>query len=285
MIVTKIFDTGKTGPKVVFFGAIHGNECCGSLAIQQIIEDLELHRLNLIRGSVLFVPICNEQAYSEKTRFIDEDLNRIFKKTDKPESYEQTLTNELTTFIDQSDVLLDIHSMQAEGPVNIFVDFPTIENRKFAKALGVPYAILGWPKLYAQKGQVLISYDTMAYANKMNKIGILLECGQHNDSKAVKIAYEVIMKTLAYFRVTSDTGDKLVTNTDMKEIFMTDLFIKNAESDHFVSQWKHLDKISVGQVIAERETGEKIFADYDCVMILPKVKSLVGKEWFYLGKM
>ena len=284
MIFNKLFDTGKTGPKIVFFGAIHGNEYCGSLAIKKIIGDLESSSLNLIYGSVLFVPICNQEAQSKNVRFIDEDLNRIFRKTDTPKSHEEVLANELTTFIDQSDILLDIHSMQAEGPVNIFVDFPTIENRKFAKALGAPYAILGWPELYTNKGQGLVSYDTTAYTNKVGKIGILIECGQHSDPKAVDVAYDAIIRTLADFNVISDIGNKSVVNIDMKEITMTDLFIKNAEGDHFVSEWKHLDKVSVGQVIAERETGEKILANYDCVMVLPKLKGLVGREWFYLGK-
>lgn len=284
MVITKTFNTGKTGPKIVFFGAIHGNEHCGSLAIKKMIDDLESNKLNLIHGSVLFVPICNQEAQSKNIRFIDEDLNRIFQKTDRPQSHEQILANELTTFIDQSDVLLDIHSMQAEGPVNIFVDFPTIENRKFAKALGAPYTILGWPELYATKGQGLVSCDTTAYANKVGKIGILIECGQHNDPKAVDVAYKAIVGTLTHFKIISNAKNKSVVDIDMKEIIMTDLFIKNAEGDHFVSEWKHLDKISVGQVIAERESGEKILAEYDCVMVLPKLKGLVGKEWFYLGK-
>lgn len=284
MVITKTFSTEKIGPKIVFFGAIHGNEYCGSLAIKKIIGELESDRLNLIRGSVLFVPICNQEAQSRNIRFIDEDLNRIFQKTGTPKSHEQILANELTTFIDQSDILLDIHSMQAAGPVNIFVDFPTIENRKFAKALGAPYAILGWPELYANKGQGLVAYDTTAYANKIGKIGILIECGQHGDSKAVEVAYEAIMRTLIHFKVISNVESNPIKDIDMKEILMTDLFIKNADGDHFVSEWKHLDKISVGQVIAEREAGEKILADYDCVMVLPKLKGLVGKEWFYLGK-
>jgi len=65
---------------------------------------------------------------------------------------------------------------------------------------------------------------------------------------------------------------------------MTDLFIKNAEGDSFNKEFKHLDNLKAGEVIAIRQSGEKIAADADCVMVLPKMKSDVGKEWFYLGK-
>lgn len=282
MIQHKKFDTGRPGPRVLFFGAIHGNERCGPGAIETVIKELESGKLSLSSGSACFVPICNTEAYERNTRFIEEDLNRVFRKHETPRTHEQRLAHELTSYIDESDIFLDIHSMQAAGPVNLFIDFPTEENRSFARVFNAPYAILGWPKLYAETGVSLLSGDTTEYAHKKGKVGLLIECGQHEDPEATAVAYRAIYATLAYAKlIAAREAERPIQ--PMKEITMTELFVKHAEGDRFSRIYTHLDPIAAGEVIAIRETGEEIRAAQDSIMILPKLKGPVGKEWFYLG--
>ena len=66
------------GPRVIFLGAVHGNEACGTTAIRRAIATLQSGELTLLQGCVTFVPICNPRAYAENTRFIDRNLNRHF---------------------------------------------------------------------------------------------------------------------------------------------------------------------------------------------------------------
>jgi len=284
MISPHTFSSGTPGPHILFLGAIHGNETCGPEAIQQIIEELGSGHIKLLSGLVTFVPISNKEAYEKKVRYIDEDLNRVFQKNASPQTHEQRIANELTSLVDKCDVMLDIHSTLAGGPVNIFIDFLTDDNRDFAKALNAQYAILGWPSLYEKSGQQLLSSDTTVYANKIGKTCLLIECGQHEDPGAVPVAYQAIIDTLAHFKLIADTAGSPAKGTAMKEITMTELFVKNAEGDHFTHEFKHLDKIATGEVIATRETGEEIVAKSNGVMVLPKLNGQVGKEWFYLGQ-
>src|SRR3989338_1050916 len=88
------------GPRILFFGGIHGNEPCGPRAIKNAIALFENGDIRLKRGSVHFVPIANPRAYRDKKRYIDEDLNRIFRKTEHPRSYEAHLANTLCDIAD-----------------------------------------------------------------------------------------------------------------------------------------------------------------------------------------
>jgi predicted deacylase len=44
------------GPKLIVMGATHGNEKCGTQAIQRIMADIDGGSLHVSRGSVTFVP-------------------------------------------------------------------------------------------------------------------------------------------------------------------------------------------------------------------------------------
>src|SRR5689334_11572446 len=112
------FNGPENGPKVLVFGAIHGDEHCGPVAIGKIMERIRAGSLVIQRGAVTFVPVCNPRAYKDKERAHKENLNRIFKKTEHPESYEAELANELCTLVDEHDAMLDIHSSFVPAPSN-----------------------------------------------------------------------------------------------------------------------------------------------------------------------
>ncbi len=272
-----IFDSGKEGKKILFFGAIHGNETCGTEAIKRVIEDLETGNLKLFNGSVYFVPVANEEAYEKNVRMTEENLNRMFQKTHTPQTYEQRRANELSELIDACDVFLDIHSFHTEGKPTVFLDFPTRENRNWARTLGTEYAILGWNDLF--DASEVQSYDTTRYAHEHGKIGLLIECGNHTDPASVEVAYRAILSTLLYFGLLSESDPY----SPFTEITMTNLYLKEKERDHFFGDWKHLDKVHENELIAVRENGDAIYASSDGVMILPNKNASVGKEWFYLG--
>src|SRR5699024_4740126 len=77
-----IYDEGNPGPLIFMIGGIHGNEQAGVLALEYLIKMLEVEpvtnekfvfsgRLVALRG--------NLQALQKKTRFVDRDLNRMFR--------------------------------------------------------------------------------------------------------------------------------------------------------------------------------------------------------------
>ena len=66
----------KAGPKLLVFGAVHGNETCGPNAIARVIEDCRAGRVSIQRGEVTFLPVANPKAYRQNTREGDRNLNR-----------------------------------------------------------------------------------------------------------------------------------------------------------------------------------------------------------------
>ncbi len=51
------------GPRLIVTGAVHGNETCGTRAIERVIDELARGELRIVRGQVTFVPVCNPLAY------------------------------------------------------------------------------------------------------------------------------------------------------------------------------------------------------------------------------
>ena len=58
----------QAGPRVIIMGATHGNETCGTVAIRRVMEEIDSGRLQIVAGSVTFVPIVNPKAYEQVTR-------------------------------------------------------------------------------------------------------------------------------------------------------------------------------------------------------------------------
>ncbi len=277
------FKSETSGTSLVIFGAIHGNEPAGTAAIRNICQKFDSGELKLTKGQVTFIPVANPKAYSENTRFIEEDLNRVFKDTEDPQSYEQTLANELGRYIKESDAFLDIHTTSAPGPTCVFIDFPTLENTAFAEAMGMEYAITGWPSVYAHNPNGLDSYDTTRYAYEHGKIGIIIECGQHEESNAVLIAERSIVRALAHFEMIDPTLITPISVIRQKTVAMERIIYKEHENDVLTKEWKHLEEVEAGTNIAIRENGDTLVAEKELVLLLPKHSAKAGQEWFYTG--
>ena len=59
------------GTRLIVLGAVHGNETCGTQAIRRVIAEIESGQLNIVAGSVTFVPVTNPLAYARNQRMGD----------------------------------------------------------------------------------------------------------------------------------------------------------------------------------------------------------------------
>lgn len=280
-IETYTFDSGKSGKKLLVFGSIHGDEVCGPSGIRAVLEDFKSGALIASSGSVTFVPICNAEAYSKGERCLDADLNRVFVKTEHPDTKEARLANELCTLVDEADVLLDLHSSSALGPVNAFIDYPTQENSAFVAALGAEFEILGWPNVYADSKTVLPSHTTEQYAHEAGKIGTTFECGQHQDPTSVHIAKRTILRALTYLHIIETELEPLPAAV---RVTMTSVVVCEDDADALLGEWKHLQKVPEGTCIARRASGEEICVEVPSIVVFPFKNAVKGDEWFYLGQ-
>lgn len=275
------FTSGTPGIRLVVFGAIHGNEPCGPRAMERIAARIGNGDIVLRSGSLLLVPGANPEAFARRVRQTEENLNRVFRKTSTPQSYEARVANELCALLDsEADILVDIHSTSAPGPMSVFTDYPTEKNLTLAKAIGPEYVILDWPIVYANNPHGLSSSCTSDYAQEIGIPSATVECGQHEESAALGRAESAIMRALAYADIIESREEQLPSP---RMVRMVSVEKKYAPGDTFTRQWGHLEPIVKGTPIATLESGDVVVAEQDCMMILPKHHAAPGEEWYYLG--
>jgi predicted deacylase len=189
-----------SGPSVLFFAGIHGNEPAGVIALQKIMAELQSINSE-IKGNIYAI-LGNLNALNAGRRYLDEDLNRIW-------------TNQRIEQLDKKPKLLDEENemkdllnliqnilQDAKGPV-YFIDFHTTSsksypfiaindaliNRKFAMQYPVPI-VLGIEEY--------LDGPMLSYINQKGYVAIGFEAGQHQDEKSVKHTEAFIYLTLNF---------------------------------------------------------------------------------------
>lgn len=274
------FHAANPGPSLLIFGAVHGNEICGTKAIKRIVSEIEKGTIILDKGCVSFVPVANPLAYAKNLRYVKDNLNRIFKTTRSPRSDEARFANILCRLIDRCDAFLDIHSITAKGEAFLYLDFPTRRNLGWAKVLGAKHAVVGWPELYERMGLSKDAFDTTSYAAKQGKDCLLIECGQHQSPLAPKIAYEAILQSLHYHGLVRGKA----ASHSLTTLKMSAGYFRGHQDDRLAKNWKHLETVRKGQEIILLADGSGIKAPYDATLIMPKATAPVGDDWLYLSR-
>lgn len=280
MIESYLFDSGVKGPHLLVLGAIHGDEPCGTYACKRLIEELEQGLYKLNKGLVTFIPVCNPKAFEANTRFVEKNLNRVFKRTLNPKCYEEKLANAIAPFVDDCDYLLDLHSFTAEGDPFVFQDYDGERYESFAKALGVRDIMTGWVEMYEKEGS-LNEGDTVSYAHSQGKVGVLVECGQNGHVSSNAVAYKAAHSAMAYLGIVQGVDVEVVEN--QKSVRMTQLICKNKEGV-MLKPFNHMDFVPKGEKVIQYQDGETFETSEDLYILMPKMVAELGEEWFYLGK-
>lgn len=300
------------GPRVIVLGAVHGNETCGTLAIQRVLKEIEESRLNIAAGTVTFVPITNPLAYQRCERTGDRNLNRNLYPVAQPKDFEDHVANWLCPLLARHDVLLDLHSTRAQNPAfamlgpedNTDLLQPFSHQKKeraLALRLGVNRFVDGWLSTYAQgvERRIEQSNDSATALNPLNtdprygvgtteymrSVGgysITLECGQHDDPNSPEVGYCAILNTLAHLGITDSTPPEPVTTYEA--LHMYDVIDRNHAGDTFTQAWASFNPLRKGDLIGIRHNGTKLIAEADGCILFPDAKAEPGNEWFYLAK-
>lgn len=288
------------GKHFVIFGAVHGNEICGPIAINRIIDDIDNHKISIKKGRVTFIPIANPKAHKMNVRFVERNLNRHMYPKDEPVHYEDHIDPILCDVLNNADVLLDLHSYQSQGGPFCFFGQSSQAEIDFARSLGIKHFVYGWSEAFSssQKKDDLASMGTTeyvrhqggfattttSYARSKNKKGIAVtvECGNHLNDDAADVGYETIKRALAFL----DMIDYDAPKSDEKQycIKMKSVFYKE-KAGQFTKPWKHCDRVQKNDLIATYDDGEELRAPDDGFLVLPKAATdqPEGSEWFYFG--
>ena len=299
------------GKRILILGAVHGNEVAGTHGIRRVIDEIESGALEILHGTVTFVPITNPMAYALKRRVGDRNLNRNLAPTDMPTEFEDHIANWLCPLMARHEVLLDLHSFQAQGQAFVMVGPEnnsgelerTIHGdteRDWALRLGVNRAVDGWLSTYAvgveirrnrafQQNQTVgkrhdldakYGVGTTEYMRTTGGIALTLECGQHEDPHGIEVAYRAIRNTLAYFELTSDAIPPLAARAE--GLHIAQVIDKFDIADTFSRAWQSFDPLKAGEVIGTRANGEILTAPKDGRILFPNALAEANHEWFYL---
>jgi predicted deacylase len=293
------------GARLIVLGAVHGNETCGTQAIRRVIGEIESGQLDIMAGSVTFVPVTNPLAYARRQRMGDRNLNRNLVPTETPAEFEDRIANWLCPLLAQHDALLDLHSFHTAGQP--FAMLGPEDNSKqlepFARAaeetalalrLGVRRFVDGWLDTYAagvarrlaagvsaREADVHYGVGTTEYMRAQGGIALTLECGQHDDPAAPEVAYRAIQNALAHLRLTSMAAPAAVTETEALRLYQ--VIDRGHADDAFSRDWASFDRVCAGEIIGTRHDGTSVMADCDGYIVFPNPNAQPGQEWFYLA--
>jgi len=178
----------KPGPTLVVVAGMHGNEPSGVLAAQTLLKELTGKEAEF--SGRLVALAGNLRALDEKKRFIDHDLNRMWKMGPDmlslgtiPEAYEKAemlelhhLVSEIIKEKEGPLVFLDLHTTSSESaPFLLCGD--TLRNREFISDVPVP-KILGLDEQ--------LNGPFLSYINAQGHVSLVFEAGQHDSPESYK---------------------------------------------------------------------------------------------------
>ncbi len=272
------FKADQDGAALLIFGAIHGNEVCGTKALLRLKNEIETGELILKSGQLIFVPICNPQAYEEQTRDIDVNLNRIFYHHDTPTLYEHFIANHLVPLINEADILLDIHSYTSDNKPFAIQKYDSKEHDRLTSAVPLTYVLKDWLDLYKDRDDKN-AHTTNVEANSKGVAAITVECGLHDSESSVDVAYTVIRSVLAEYGIIDGAIEKKTQKlVSFKQVFFFE------EGAKYTKPYKHLDCVEKDELIAIYPSGQEVHAKSEGYILLPNMGYYDGAEWFYLGK-
>jgi predicted deacylase len=296
------------GPRFIVLGAVHGNETCGTRAIERLQEELEDGTRHLLRGTLTMVPRTNPLACRLGQRMGERNLNRNLRVTEAPQDFEDRIANVLCPLLAAHDVLLDLHSFHTGGQPFLMLGprdnagelepfGQAAEEEKLAACLGPRRMVEGWLDTYArgvarrlrnpnasQRAQMLSTdptygIGTTEYMRSRGGYGVTLECGQHDDPQAPIVAYNAVVNALArlgMLRAPATPGQ-----SDPEVLRLVEVVDRDHPGDRFAREWTSFDPLEAGDLIGTRADGTEVRAPDAGFIVFPNPNALPGNEWFY----
>ncbi len=190
------------GPTMVFFGGIHGNEPAGVLALEQVLRVFMRGEVGLKCGSLIAMR-GNPPALMRKERFLDHDLNRLWRKhrmagilenpgSDRSSEEEQLAilhqgVHEILSGYEPPFYFFDLHTTSSRSLPFITINDSLI-NRRFSVHFPVP-VILGIEEY--------LDGPLLSYINELGYLALGFEAGQHDDPQAISNAEDFIWLALS----------------------------------------------------------------------------------------
>lgn len=232
-----------TGATVLILGAIHGNEITGSEIIRQFLEK----RPNLLKGSLILIPVVNEWGFLNRSRMMPDrrDLNRSFAGSPNG-SQAGRLANSVVTLIEQlkPDLVMDLHSA-GEFRFNL----PQIRCRcpKGSKSYSLAEEFSSHLILNQSS---IIDGSLRNICQKMQIPYLLYEAGEANrlDEDSINSGLSGIMRVLSHLGMLSDEPGQ---TSRVSLYFESSRWLRAGLAGMFISRFQSGDTVEKGAVLGE----------------------------------
>jgi predicted deacylase len=268
------FESGKPGPHVLVNALTHGNEICGAIVVDRLLRE----GLRPTRGT-LTLAFANVEAFSRfdpdnpyATRFVDEDFNRVWTPgvlEGKRDSVELARARKLRPFVEAADYLLDIHSMLEPSPP-VMICGPLEKGIRFAFHVGIPEHVVS--DTGHANGTRMRDYGGFGDPESP-KNALLVECGQHWERNAERVAWQTTWRYLRHLGVV----DSAHAAREIEEpvpaqrlVRVTEAVVASTPAFRFAKPFSGMEVVPrQGDVIAW-DGDQAVRAPYDnCVLVMP----------------
>lgn len=283
-----------SGPIVVFFAGIHGNEKAGVNALNQLFKH---YNTSDFKGEIFGV-IGNIKALNKNKRYLTSDLNRMWttvhfealKRKDVLNS-EQEEQQELFGFIetlfaqhkDEPIYFIDLHTTSSKTLPFITINDALI-NRNFSYCFPVP-VVLGIEEY--------LEGPLLSYLNKLGYVSLGFEAGQHTDPEAIQNCEAFIYLVLHHSGNLIQTSEATLKQYEAelkaaaKDISSTfEVVFKHQiePEDNFkmLEGFKSFQDIKKGTPLA-RSNNLEIVANYNAQLFMPLYQN-DGDDGFFIIK-
>ncbi len=268
------FDSGRPGPNVMVNALTHGNEICGAIVVDRLLRE----QLRPVRGT-LTLAFANVEAFSRfdpanpyATRFVDEDFNRVWTPGvlgGTGDSVELRRARALRPFVERADFLLDIHSMLEPSPP-VMICGPLDKGIRFAFEVGTPEHIVS--DTGHANGTRMRDYGGFGDPASP-KNALLIECGQHWERNAERVAWQTTWRFLRRLEVVDARradAEIEAAAAPQRLIRVTDAVIASSPQFRFARAFAGLEVLpNRGDLIAW-DGDQPVRAPYDnCVLVMP----------------
>lgn len=260
------------GPSVLIVGGTHGNEPCGVEAIVEWHKFLTNNPKLLLSGEVHFL-LGNPSAFERNVRYVHHDLNRSFSRVYTSQKVESERSQEISEFLknfDELEAVIDLHSV-SKGNSQML-----IYSREQKDVL--PFMVNLTPlNIHLNYVRSHIPGLLIDECQKKSKRSLAIECGNHTDPDAPKVASFHIYRLLCVLGMIPaqkefQSYEKYVEQDECVDLYETLGPIIPEEGFEFtVDHQATMTFLPEGSIFARTSDGNQV-APKDCYLVMPPAK-------------
>lgn len=274
-------DGAADGPHVVLVALTHGNETAGAAALDRLLRD----GVRPMRGR-LTLGFANLDAFQRfdpaqptATRFLDEDLNRLWDLATlegSRSSRELERARAMRPMLERADLLLDLHSMLWPSDP-LILSGPAAKGRTLAAAIGTP------PLVVADGGHLggrrLIDFAPFADAASP-QVAVLVEAGQHWQPDTVETTLACIDGLLRHAGMLPSGAicpGAVQPRAAVRYADVTVTVTAATAGFAFTRPFRGGEVIAAGDTLIATDGGTEVRTPYDdCLLVMPSLRPSRG---------